>query len=1726
MSNAVGGQAGSSGQAAGGARKGSKLKWILIAAAVLLPVAAVAGARLYYNDGYIKGEIEKALSEKLGREVKIGSFELSILGGTATLQDLVVPNKEPGFESPETFKLGRVNVSGPLLAIGWNGGKQADGLKIEIVKPELIIERRQRGGADYTNLDDILAKFKEGKPAPWPKETGLEKLGAEVTVREGIVRFRDPARQLGESRAENIALTAAQPGLGEKLALKLGFKLVTPQTPGGGGFDAAGGMQWIDAQGRIPHPGQFKDLALDAKLDACDLPFLTRHLGLSVLVMDRRLETTLGRPVTGTLKLEAADFAQAKLAARFDTPGLISLWEKGVLKAGQLAARVEAEGHGALNEGALKLQSFKAQALLGPTLDALGSKDLRGLDLDVDFAGAAGKPPVLAVKLTSNLEKLLGTDIGAALQLKDKLGGVLAAEGTSSTDAQGRWHTVGTFRTDKAYVAVDGLKQPTTAEASFDTSIALDKDGNPDQGEAIFACKGNAFELGTDGPLRLAGLNDAAKLSVQGTVNYVIRGRELWQEFGPLLAVFNLGKPLAEELRGKAAITGTPGRLNIGLDTTLARQSEPKQELRLNASVDYDGNALVAAAGAPYLAFKVLLKSARDKSLNFTAEGTSARHADRFETTVPAMQFTGALEALKGLAQRFDAYVGALPEKGVSAAGTVQLNGNAKLARKVGAKGEELSSELTSLAELRVFNFDLQAPPPAEGKPPVRWQEAEASLRAELAQRSDANGARLDVKNLKLASTTLNVEGNIEGADSARLAYALEGRPLDVKLLLAALPKIALKAVATPEAVTRIQALGLLPNEPAAAGTVTCEASFDARDRTLHLALLAFKSDALSVTIETQKLPEASVIALAEGALGSEAQLKAALLQHLPDAMLDMQVLPGALDALRRLKLLDAGLALKGDGRLKARYDRKDDRLYVENLQFARTEGAVSAVHRLALTGEFAQASKLLLNPPADPAALTAHLDKGLDLIELKVDADALLRFTQTLKLGGAAVNDALAGVYAARDLALNNVKVRQGAAPGTLEAVFAAQANVRHHPRPAPNASPSSEAQAYAEGVIETDPAAPLLLDFNGGRVAVKGALRFDKAALYCAAAKPYIYKKAAGAPCRLTVDAAQEADGTVKIALLEAEGGPAQAKVTGLAYKDRAEGAVLTLRSAELSEPLAVTLTGLTMDAGADRLSFAFSGPELAWAKVSPYLALPASLRVSGSARNVDLRYDGRLSGLSKGFGAEDKLSLRAEFNGLALDGYAGDKRVLWVLTGSVNADGRLLTSKGLTAEITCQAAGSPAVRQQLACTLEVTGRDGLPLLDALKADGLPLNVVVPVESRTAFDLTGVLDAIGALADAASGTTPAKTAGDMSGIRKLRVEVPRVNVPKLLLNGLVLERIKVPGNPRQTAPAVVFDKLLVDIPSASCEMYGGTVWVQNGRFDLSRMPREPIGFNTEFTLQDVELAQLTASSTPPTKDAYAISGRLTAQGTLKGWGFNGAERRSWNGNLTAEVENLLARNPGRAKGGGFGDQAKKMGIGVLGGLLGGSTTKTATRLYASDFGLNLGELAFETFTVKAAIRNGVAVLDRSQVVARGDNAGLKLPFEGRIDAATEAFAPNMVLWPAEIPATTQRLLDLDKLYERDRTSILRDFADGQYKVVLEGSLAAMKDNRYALIAKFDALAARIDQMLAQKARDEAAARAAQQQPPPQNNPPPANNPPPPANNPPPPAPNPPAPK
>ena len=152
-------------------KKRTKIILGSVAGLVLIAVAAVLilAARL---DGIVRAVVEREGSSQLKLATTLGAADVSILGGSVTLNELAIANPE-GYQDPHIFELGQVNV-----AVGYSElmGDPVRIRDININSPRLVIERGEQGLAQL-NLRDMLSQLEtsssESETAPMENAMNL-----------------------------------------------------------------------------------------------------------------------------------------------------------------------------------------------------------------------------------------------------------------------------------------------------------------------------------------------------------------------------------------------------------------------------------------------------------------------------------------------------------------------------------------------------------------------------------------------------------------------------------------------------------------------------------------------------------------------------------------------------------------------------------------------------------------------------------------------------------------------------------------------------------------------------------------------------------------------------------------------------------------------------------------------------------------------------------------------------------------------------------------------------------------------------------------------------------------------------------------------------------------------------------------------------------------------------------------------------------------------------------------------------------------------------------------------------------------------------------------------------------------------------------------------------------------------------------------------------------------
>jgi len=146
---------------------GKVLKWVLIVIAAVIVLGIVVFR--FFGDSLIKREIVKGASSALKVQVELKSINLSVLGGSVGLKDLVVHNPQ-GYEIPNLLKLGEGKVKVKI------GSLMSDKVNIDyIVLDNIEVSIEQKGFS--TNLNDIL------KALPKSQEKAASEPGKKLYIK-------------------------------------------------------------------------------------------------------------------------------------------------------------------------------------------------------------------------------------------------------------------------------------------------------------------------------------------------------------------------------------------------------------------------------------------------------------------------------------------------------------------------------------------------------------------------------------------------------------------------------------------------------------------------------------------------------------------------------------------------------------------------------------------------------------------------------------------------------------------------------------------------------------------------------------------------------------------------------------------------------------------------------------------------------------------------------------------------------------------------------------------------------------------------------------------------------------------------------------------------------------------------------------------------------------------------------------------------------------------------------------------------------------------------------------------------------------------------------------------------------------------------------------------------------------------------------------------------------
>ena len=166
-----------------------------VAAAVLVLLVAGAAVLLARLDGIVKQTVEREGTAQLRLATALDDADVSLLGGTVTLDGLTIANPE-GYAAPNLFELGQVSVA---AGVGDLTDDPVRVRRITVNSPSLTIERASVGDlADQLrlNLQDLLDNLETD-----PEAETTKLIIDELTVSRARVSIRPNLPELKEEYA-------------------------------------------------------------------------------------------------------------------------------------------------------------------------------------------------------------------------------------------------------------------------------------------------------------------------------------------------------------------------------------------------------------------------------------------------------------------------------------------------------------------------------------------------------------------------------------------------------------------------------------------------------------------------------------------------------------------------------------------------------------------------------------------------------------------------------------------------------------------------------------------------------------------------------------------------------------------------------------------------------------------------------------------------------------------------------------------------------------------------------------------------------------------------------------------------------------------------------------------------------------------------------------------------------------------------------------------------------------------------------------------------------------------------------------------------------------------------------------------------------------------------------------------------------------------------------------
>lgn len=1189
---------------------------------ILLVLAGVGLRFLYFNDAYLRHLLIAHLDRELGVQTSIEKLELSLFSNRLVLHGLSMENTEAPAPHARFLEIERLEAGCSPWGVVASGFRHLAGVQVDVHAPAIHIARLQDPGRiPVTNVDPVVLRLMEFPWMEWAMLLNIPDLRGVTRIHDGRVTFVDDERELGQSQIRDFNLTLHHEGLDDPGRIELTLHLATPDTPEGGRVESRGSWIWGGEHAQDVSL-MVRDVQTEVAFDNLDLPYLFRYLGIGGPLAGGEFHWSLGRPLRGALSLHALDLSAIETEGYIETPGVFSLWQQDMWRAGRIAGRVDWKGSGGIDAEGLRLEPTRIDLALAHTLEELALTDARrALDVGLTFSGSQTEGFRFSVNSRSYLERLFSTDVGSFLHLQDQMGGLLHLLAEATLTPDGGWTAEATLRSEETYILVENVRQPTESSMHARISLRPDARGWPERGEITLDCQAGFMTLRSVDTIRLEGLNSLATVHGSGHVEFRMDLAQMWKEYGPLLTLFGLPHPLSEHVGGRVRFEGKPGSLTILPHIQIRQDNDATPPLQLDGRMLYHGEALAMNPENPFLDITLrLLQQGNDPEhplLQILLYGTAQKTEARSLTWILRKQASGRLDALWALRERAGAYASDFVPDGITMQGGFSTGSSIRLIQTFDSDGRPASMTAQASTRLDLSEFDLHAPPLLEDSPPFRWREPSLQSRVRLSLEWTPARLLATLQEADIRSSLLTARVHAGRTEPLLLSNHLQSSPVSFPQIVATLPRFLVHAqlhtvpgnAFTPPDFTAFLPPDLRPLVPAG-GTFRIQAEYDPATRRMKLDELQFHASTLFTALRGMTLPlDRLAHALATGDLPP-------FLQQLSDFQIEGWITPQVLQVLFDKDFIPSSPFWMGTGSLKASYDASNKNMRIEELSFRESPHSHSLIRLAVLQGDVHNPFALL--ELTDPMQLPRHLgQQGMTIQALDFNPVALAEYSA--ELGFLLADHGITlGQFAIRDLAcLPDERPGWFRIAGTLFSVLRIVDTEEPH-----------ETLLDLRGPITLSPGAPMYLALDKNQIGLSGTLLLDRAAIEFRGAYPYLYNKPADTLARLSLRMSATDPRHMHIQNLVLHGGQQPLEAQDFLLSIDPDSLAISLHSLLVKEPLGISLRDVLLNTGEDRLAFSMEAPHINLASLHPHLDTAKPFSMEGELTGLVLSFDGPFS------------------------------------------------------------------------------------------------------------------------------------------------------------------------------------------------------------------------------------------------------------------------------------------------------------------------------------------------------------------------------------------------------------------------------------------------------------------------------------------------------------------